>query len=291
MQISKLKILLAAVFVLQFHAVFAAPASDRITVTVRGKGPDVVLIPGLTCSGAVWDATAKQFEDRYRLHIIQVAGFAGAPVSANVSGAVVQPTVDAIDLYIRTNHLKSPKIVGHSLGGFMGMTLAIQHPEDVGKLMIVDSLPFFPVVMGASDVSNAAPQAATMRDMILTETQDAYADGEKDFIGNLVKSPEGLKAATSWAIASDKSVVARAMYEIMTTDLRPEMHKIKAPVTLLYPWDAQSGFPREATDKLYHDNYAAVSGAKLVCIEDSLHFIMLDQPAKFAAQLDAFLKP
>jgi pimeloyl-ACP methyl ester carboxylesterase len=291
MQNSKLKILLAAVFVLQFHAAFAAPASDRITVTVRGKGPDVVLIPGLACSTAVWDATAKQFEDRYRLHIVQVAGFGGAPAGANASGAVVQPTVDAIDLYIRTNHLKSPKIVGHSLGGLMGMMLAIQHPDDVGKLMIVDSMPFFGVVMGMTDVTNATPQAASMRDMILSETQDAYADGEKDFLPNMVKSPEGLKLATSWAIASDKSVVARALYEVMTTDLRPDLHKIKAPVTLLYPWDAQSGFPREATDKLYHDNFATLSGARLVCIEDSLHFIMLDQPAKFATQLDAFLKP
>ena len=291
MQNSKLKILLAAVFVLQFHAILAAPAADRITVTVRGKGPDVVLIPGLACSTAVWDATAKQLEDHYRLYLIQVAGFAGAPAGANASGPVIQPTVDVIALYIKTNHLKSPKIVGHSLGGLMGMMLAIQHPDDVGKLMVVDAFPFFGVVMGANDVTNAAAQAAGMRDTILNETQDAYADGEKDFLPILVKSPDGLKLATTWAVASDKSVVARALYEDSTTDLRPDLHKIKAPVTLLYPWDAESGFPREATDKLYHDNFASLPGAKLVCIEDSRHFIMLDQPAKFAAQLDAFLKP
>jgi pimeloyl-ACP methyl ester carboxylesterase len=291
MQNLKLNILIAAVLAWQLNPAQAAPASDRITVTVRGQGPDVVLIPGLACSGAVWDATEKKLEAGYRLHIVQVAGFAGAPASANASGTVVQPTVDAIDLYIKTNHLKSPSVVGHSLGGLMGMMLAIQHSDDVGKLMIVDSLPFFGVIMGINDATNAQPQAAGLRDMILNETQDAYAQGEKDFLGTLVKSPEGLKAATAWAIASDKSVVARAMYESMTTDLRADLHKIKAPVTLLYPWDSQSGFPREATDKLYHDNFAGLPGAKLVCIEDSLHFIMLDQPAKFATQLHAFLKP
>ena len=283
--------LLTAVLTFQLHATFAAPATNHITVTVRGKGPDVLLIPGLACSSAVWDVAAKQLEDRYRLHIIQVAGFGGAPAGANASGAVLQPTVDAIDLYISTNHLKSPKVVGHSLGGLMCMTLAIQHPDDVGKLMIVDSLPFFGVIMGASDATNIAPQAAGMRDTILTETQDAYAEGEKSFLPTLVKSPEGLKSAINWAVASDKSVVARALYEVMTTDLRSDLSKIKAPVTLLYPWDSQSGFPREATDKLYKDNFAALPNAKLVCIEDSFHFIMLDQPAKFATQLDAFLKP
>ena len=286
----KRKPLLVAVLALQLVTARAAE-TNRITVTVRGKGPDVVLIPGLACSSAVWDATAKQLEDSYRLHIVQVAGFSGAPAGANAAGAVVQPTVDAIALYIKTNQLKSPAIVGHSLGGLMGMMLAIQHPDNVGKLMIVDSLPFLGVLFGASDVTAAQPQAAGFRDMILNESQDAYAQGEKDFLGNMVKSPEGLKSATAWAVASDKSVVARAMYEDMTTDLRPDLKKIKAPVTLLYPWSSQSGFPREATDKMYHDNFATLPGVKLVCVDDSLHFIMFDQPAKFATLLDTFLKP
>ena len=290
MQHLKLKTLLAAVLALQFHTTLAAPASDRITVTVRGKGPDVVLIPGLACSSAVWDATAKQLEEHYRLHLVQIAGFGNANAGANASGPVLQPTVEAIDLYIKTNHLKSPSIVGHSAGGLMGIMLAIQHPDEVGNLMIVDSMPFLGVLMGATDATNAQPQAAGFRDMILNETQDAYAQGENDFLGNMVKSPEGLKLATKWAIASDKSVVARALYEDMTTDLRPDLKKIKAPVTLLYPWDSQSGQPRETTDKLYQDSFASLPGAKLVCIEDSRHFIMFDQPAKFAAQLDAFLK-
>jgi pimeloyl-ACP methyl ester carboxylesterase len=286
----KLKILVAAVMALQLGVTFADPVSERITATVRGNGPDVLLIPGLASSSAVWDATAKQLENHYRLHIIQVAGFAGSPARANASGAVLQPTVDAIDLYIKTNQLKSPKIIGHSLGGLAGMMLAVQHPEDVGKLMVVDSLPFFGVLGGANDVTAAAPQAAAMRDYVLTESQDAYAQGERQFLRNLVKSPEGRKAAIGWAIASDKSVVARAMYEDMTTDLRADLHKIKAPVTVLYPWDVLSGFPHETTDKLYRGNFESLPNKTVVCIEDSFHFIMLDQPEKFAAQVDIFLK-
>jgi pimeloyl-ACP methyl ester carboxylesterase len=286
----KLKILLATVLALQICLAFAEPVSDRITVTVQGKGPDMVLIPGLASSSAVWDAMAKQLENRFRLHIIQVAGFAGSPARANAKGAVLQPIVDAIDAYIKTNKLKSPKIIGHSLGGLMGLMLADQHPEDVGKLMIVDSLPFGGVLVGANNVAAVTPQAAAMRDYMLAESQDAYAQGERQFIPNLVKSPECRKVVIGWAIASDKSVVARAMYEDMTTDLRPDLSKIKTPVTVLYPWDALSGFPHEATDKLYRDNFASLPNKTLVCIDDSFHFIMLDQPQKFAAQVDAFLR-
>jgi pimeloyl-ACP methyl ester carboxylesterase len=286
----KPKILLATVLALQLCATFAEPVSDRITVTVRGQGPDVVLIPGLASSGAVWDATARHLEGRYRLHIVQIAGFAGAPSRANAQGPVIQPTLDALDAYIKTNKLKSPKVIGHSLGGLMGMMLALQHPEDAGKLMIVDSLPFFSALFGADDAAAARPQAAAMRDNILNETQDSYAQGEREFLRSLVKSPEGLKAATQWAISSDKSVVARAMYEDMTTDLRPKLHEIKTPVTMLYPWDASTGMPQTAVDGLYRENFASLPNKMMMRIDNSFHFIMLDQPDAFAARVDAFLK-
>ena len=184
--------------VLAWHAgaAIAEPVSDRITVTVRGEGPDVVLIPGLASSSAVWDATAKRLEGRYRLHIVQVAGFAGSLPRANARGPVIQPTVDALDAYIKTNKLKAPKVIGHSLGGLIGLTLSVQHPEDAGKLMLVDSLPFFSVLFGANDAAEAAPRAAAMRDSILAQTQDAYARSETNALRSLVKSPAGRQAAT-----------------------------------------------------------------------------------------------
>src|SRR5581483_12497387 len=83
---------------LNFHA-FGEAITDRMTVTVRGKGPDIILIPGLACSSAVWDGTAKQLESRYRVHLLQVAGFGGSPAKANAQGPIIQPTMEAMDAY------------------------------------------------------------------------------------------------------------------------------------------------------------------------------------------------
>lgn len=268
----------------------AAPGSDRITVTVRGQGPDVMLIPGLSCSNAVWEATAKRLENKYRLHLVQVAGFAGAPSQANAHGAVLQPTVGALDAYIRSNKLKSPKVIGHSMGGLMGLMLAQQHPEDVSKLLVVDSLPFFGVLMGASDTAEVEPRAAGLRDMILDQSQEAYTQGQESFLRMLVKSTNGLALATRWAATSDKSVVGHAMYEIMTTDLRPKLKDIKTPVTVLYPWDAAMGRPQAAVDDLYEQSFASLPNKKLVRIEGSFHFIMFDQPEAMAKQVNEFLQ-
>ena len=43
-------------------------------------------------------------------------------------------------------------------------------------------------------------------------------------------------------------------------------------------------------DGLYREAYKALPGVKLVPIENSEHFIMLDQPARFEQEVAAFLR-
>jgi len=107
---------------------FAGPVSDRIKVTVRGKGPDVLLIPGLASSSAVWDATAKQLENHFRLHIIQVAGFAGSPAGANATARSFSRWLTPLT-FNQNQPDQVAEMVGHSLGGLVGMMLAVQYPR------------------------------------------------------------------------------------------------------------------------------------------------------------------
>ena len=79
----------------------------------------------------------------------------------------------------------------------------------------------------------------------------------------------------------------------MTTDLRPALIEIKAPVTILYPWDRTSRMPglsKDKTDSVYHQVFDALPNKTMVRIDGSYHFIMLDQPEAFLEQVDRFLK-
>ncbi|MDP3379399.1 MAG: alpha/beta hydrolase, partial [Brevundimonas sp.] len=51
--------------------------SDRLSVEVLGAGPDVILIPGYASSREVWRAEAERLSATHRVHMVQLAGFAG----------------------------------------------------------------------------------------------------------------------------------------------------------------------------------------------------------------------
>jgi pimeloyl-ACP methyl ester carboxylesterase len=204
----------------------------------------------------------------------------------------MMPVIAAIHAYVTANHLKAPAVIGHSLGGLMAMKLAIDHPTDVGRLMIVDSLPFFGLMMGPqATVAQTTPRAAAMRDKLAGDMQDAYAASEPMVMKRLVKSDgPAAQAAVTAASASDHRVVAQAMYDDFTTDLRPDLAKITQPVTMLYPWDAATGAPQAMFDQLYTSAYAPLKQARVQRIDGSFHFIMIDQPAAFQAAVETFLK-
>ena len=52
---------------------------EAFAVQKHGHGPAVILIPGLTCGGEVWDETVRRLQDRYELHVLTLSGFAGRP--------------------------------------------------------------------------------------------------------------------------------------------------------------------------------------------------------------------
>jgi pimeloyl-ACP methyl ester carboxylesterase len=260
---------------------------DRFSDEIVGHGPDIILIPGLASSRETWKATAMRLKDRYRVHLIQLAGFAGEPSRANATGAVLVPTAEAIDQYLVEQHLTPATIVGHSMGGTMALYLAEKHGADLKKVMLVDALPFYAVLMAgpAATAESVKPMADGIR-----ASGGKMSDAQRaKMLAGMATSQADKNMIAGWSKASDGNVVANAMADDIELDLRPGLATIKTPVTMLFPDYAPVGSPPGATAPMYQGAYATLPGVKLVPITNSVHFIMLDQPAQFNAALDAFL--
>lgn len=270
----------------------AAPTftSQRFSVVVRGRGPDIVLIPGLGCSRAVWDDLARRLEGRHRLHLVQIAGFAGEAAGANGSGPVTAPVAAELARYIAEAGLKRPTIIGHSLGGFLSLLLARDHGDRLARVVIVDALSFYSLLFSpAATTTMVRPQAAAMRDRMIAMTPEAFAANAGPGMARLALTPEAQAKGAAWMKASDRAVVAQATYEIMTTDLRPDLPRIATPIDLFYPYDPSMGVGPEAPEQLYRAAYQGAPNLVVRRIDGAYHFLMLDQPQAFADAVEAAL--
>lgn len=274
----------------------------RITVLVEGANgpdtPDVALIPGLTSPRAVWDATAARLKGKYRLHRVQIRGFGDGP-GINAEGPVLEPMMqeiaDYIDDCITDAGRAAPAVIGHSMGGLTGLMIAARAPHEVGRLMIVDAVPFIGLLFNpAATVESVTPQAEQMAAMMRAQygqpkpTGPVTDPGPMSMAGRMSNSPAGRIAVAGWARDADPRVTAQVLRDVMTTDMRGELAAVTARVTLLYAQDDSAMTPERAK-AAFEPQYAGVAKFRAQMVPGSRHFIMLDQPGVFAAAVDAFL--
>ena len=267
------RMLLLAGFAL---ALVGAPAAaqhfqpSRFSVEVVGRGPDVILIPGLTSGRDVWRGTVAALPG-YRYHLIQVAGFAGEAARGNRAGPVVAPLADEIARYIADRRLVRPAIIGHSMGGTLAMMIAARRPDLVGKLMVVDMYPQ-PAGLFGGTAQSMSPLANIIA-----------SPGGRRLFANLM----GAFSPPEVASRSDPDVVGRAVHDLAVTDLSGELPRIRAPLTVVYAVSDPQG--RAAVDRSFRNAYARAAQARFVRIDGSGHMVMLDQPARLRAAIRVFL--
>jgi pimeloyl-ACP methyl ester carboxylesterase len=267
---------------------FAAdPAPFKVVVT--GSGPAIILIPGLASGGNVWDGTVAHFKGHYQCHVLTLAGFAGQPA---INGPFLEKVRDGITNYIHEQKLDHPVIIGHSLGGMMAFWVAEAAPAEVGPVISVDGVPFYSALMDpAATRESVLPQAEQLRAMYTGLPTDQFIANNHQFLSMMITASSNVDLVASLGDKSDAKAVGQAFYDLVTTDVRPGLKSIQAPVLLI-------GSDAMATDetmkaqlqKAYAAQIAAVPRHKLVFAPAARHFIQLDDPDFFYRETEAFLK-
>ena len=264
--------------------------SDRIDVTTTGSGPDVVLIHGLGSSPRVWRGVVEALPG-YRYHLVQVKGFAGVPAEGNAgTGPVAAPVAEEIARYIGEAIGRPASVIGHSMGGTIGMMVAARHPERVSRLMVVDMLPSLGDMFGGGQSAEGVRAIAEqIRAGIAEGPLDAYRARNEQTLAGMIATESERPAAIADTMASDRSVSGRSMYELITTDLKPELNRITAPTTVLYVTPYGAPLTDAQMDGYYQLSYRNLAGARLQRVPNARHFIMYDQPDVFVGEVRTFL--
>ncbi|MEM1055595.1 MAG: alpha/beta hydrolase [Bacteroidota bacterium] len=273
-------------------AALSASAQDRtFAVEVTGSGPDVLLVPGLSSGGPVWDGTVARLSGEYRLHVVTLAGFAGeAPVEVSTQDGFLDVVRDDLAQYVRD--LDAPAaVVGHSLGGFTALRVGLAAPEAVSHVVVVDALPFLAVMMDSTATeATAAAQGGPMKQMMALASPEQFRIQQQMALQGMITSPDSAAAYVDLHAASDIPSVAQAFYDMWTTDLRDDLASLTVPTLVLA---AGAGYPPRTVEQvraMYEAEYASLDGVRIVAVPGARHFIQLDQPDAMMERLRAFLR-
>jgi len=282
-----------ALAILLFAATAAAYAQSPLGVAKAGHGPAVIFIPGLYCSGDVWKETVDHLKDRYTCYSLTLPGFAGqAP--AVMSDSLLTGFAEAIISLIRTEGLQRPILVGHSLGGWLALRVETRSPGIAGGLVVVSSAPFLPALsMGDSiTLDSARAIGAQIKRYMGMQTLAQAAAGSRAAIRFMIRDSVRVAEVAAMADRSDGKTQGEVMYELFSTDLRPEMGRVRCPILVLGDWVSYKGYgaTRENTLGKYRRQFALASSVTIALNDSSRHFIMYDEPDWLDGQVDAFLR-
>ncbi|MGK5049410.1 alpha/beta fold hydrolase [Janthinobacterium sp. GB4P2] len=268
-----------------------AATPTAFTVDVTGQGRPLILIPGLASSGEVWQGTVARLcgpQAARQCHVLTLAGFAGvAPIEGDLLAQAEQQLAD----YISTKKLGQPAIIGHSLGGFLALKMAIDHPAQTGKLVIVDSLP----ALGATQLpSITRPQLQAMSTQMQSamRAQDAASSSasQRRAVTGMASAPADVERIFGWGQRSDRETVIKAMGTLLANDLRQDVARISSPTLVLGTWIAYKDYaPRAAIEQTFRNQYAQLPEARIEIADTARHFIMYDQPDWMFGRIEQFL--
>ena len=93
---------------------------------------------GVFGSGDNWQTLGRKWSETYCVHLLDMRNHGKSPHSDAFSYELMS---DDLQEYMEAHHIEKALILGHSMGGKVGMLFAVLNPERVEKLVVADIAP------------------------------------------------------------------------------------------------------------------------------------------------------
>ena len=290
MKTQKFNWLLVGIMLAFLKTINVSAEPQLITTQIIGKGQPMILVHGMSCSSDVWDELVERYEGKYELHLVTIKGF-GNKETADVD-FYLKEVKDELITYTKEKNLKNPIIIGHSMGGFLGLWAAAEEPGVFEKVISVDGVPYFPVLqMAGITPETAKPMVESMKNAMAKMDEATALANQKMIVSSMIATSEKRAKVIEMGMNSNPVVVGQAYGEMYTTDIRPLMSNIKVPVLVFGSWAAYQNFgaTKESVTLGYQNQLQEIKEVKLLVAEKAFHFVFYDEPDWFYSEIEKFL--
>lgn len=278
----KVKLITVFFFFMSFVAnSFAQNNAYPFDVKISGHGKQsIIFIPGFASSGEVWNDTKVEYEKDHTCYTLTMAGFAG--ITAQPAATFANWKTRIAD-YIKENNIKSPIVIGHSMGGGLALAIAADYPELVKKIIVVDALPCLSALSNPAFKAVDKPDCSTIVGQLTSASDEQFSQIQKMSIARLVTDTSKQALVAGWGLKSDRKTFAEMYCDFSNTDLRERIKNITCPALILLEADFKTIKPAIA------DQYKNLKTASLQYADKGLHFIMYDNKDWYLKQLNDFI--
>lgn len=273
---------------------YADPAARFIDVDgarlhVMDEGPRdapaLVLIHGTGSSLHTWGGWVRALRDRFRLVRFDLPGF-----------GLTGPNQDAdyrISRYVQTTALLLDRlglaqvsVAGNSLGGQVAWRLALDHPERVRRLILIDAAGYASadgrkvnvLDAGRVPIVKSLLRKVTPRSMVEQGLRDVFADDTR-------VTPPLVERHFQMLLRAGNRDAMIARLNAPWEDREADIPRIAQPTLIL--WGAQDTWiPPAVGERFAHD----LPAAELIVYADAGHVPMEELPEQTAADARAFLE-
>jgi pimeloyl-ACP methyl ester carboxylesterase len=208
----------------------------------------VVLVHGLSGSGGWWGAVVPELARDHDVHVLDLP-----------KRLTLERGVDWLAERLAADALRGADLVGHSMGGLICARLAADHPELVGRLVLIAPAG----VASGSRVGHVVPLLRALRH----------------------SSPRLLPLLARDAVRAGPRVLWRATGEVLEADVRAHLSAIAAPTLVV--WGGRDTLFPPALGEVFR---AEIPDARLVVLEHAGHVPMFEAADELSRELSGFLR-
>jgi pimeloyl-ACP methyl ester carboxylesterase len=244
---------------------------------VYGRGRPVILLHGWLGSWGLWQETMAYLGRYYRTYALDFWGFGESGKKRETYA--VQDFVALVDQFMDRLGIFEAPLVGHSMGGTVSLSVAIQYPQRARKVVVIGS----PIV-GSSLALPLKLAGYRWIASMLFNMMWAFRGAMKVASPYICSDPRFSQMMDHDLSSTTVESFLRSIASLRRTDLRPMLSQVHIPVMGMYGGRDNIVSPNEWKPLL-----AGVPHAKIVRWERAQHFVMLDTPQDFMENLKTFL--
>ena len=248
---------------------------------VGENGPDFVVLHGLFGSGKNWRSFAGSLEDDFQVWTLDARNHGDSPHADSMS---YQQMAEDVARFFVENELENVVLLGHSMGGKTAMQLALQFPDRIAALIVVDIAPVcYDHLHKQLKLIEAMQELDLAGEMSRSEIEKKLAVKipEKRLLSFLMTNLNRQNGQFQWRIGLEQ--IAAGMPELLNY---PELKSVfKGPVQFIGGENsAYLKFEYHALIRKYFPE------SRITMLENCGHWLHVEQPVAFQKTVNEFLQ-